>query len=117
MLLPRMDNESRETGSRFRIVILTVFKCVFICMSTPEKKSVGYKWAVCMGSRNGRNAPVIVPCTTDPFFNSIVTVSLFNFIKNLKNGGGCQPSVVDSNMRRQEGHAAVFWGLAMWYIH
>src|SRR6266849_4785946 len=32
-----MDKESSETGSRFRIVILTVFKCVFICMSTPER--------------------------------------------------------------------------------
>lgn len=59
-LLPRMDKESRETGSRFRVVILTVFKCVFICISTP----------------------VIVPCTIDPFLSSIVTVSLFNFIKN-----------------------------------
>jgi len=27
--------------------------------------------------------PVIVPWTIDPFFSSIVTVSLFNFIKNL----------------------------------
>ena len=26
---------------------------------------------------------MIVPCTTEPFFSSIVTVSLFNFIKNL----------------------------------
>jgi len=56
-----MESESREVGSRLRIVILTVFRCVFICMSTP----------------------VIVPCTTDPFLSSIVTVSLFNFIKNL----------------------------------
>lgn len=30
------------------------------------------------------NAPVIVPWTTDPFLSSIVTVSLFNFIKNLR---------------------------------
>jgi len=32
-----------------------------------------------------RSAPVIVPCTIDPFLSSIVTVSLFNFIKNLRN--------------------------------
>ena len=31
----------------------------------------------------GWRLPVIVPCTTDPFFSSIVTDSLFNFIKNL----------------------------------
>jgi hypothetical protein len=30
------------------------------------------------------DTPVMVPCTTDPFFSSMVTVSLFNFIKNLK---------------------------------
>lgn len=30
------------------------------------------------------DVPVIVPCTTDPFFNSMVTVSLFNFIKKLE---------------------------------
>ena len=29
------------------------------------------------------DVPVIVPWTTDPFFSSIVTVSLFNFIKKL----------------------------------
>lgn len=30
------------------------------------------------------HSPVIVPCTIDPFLSSIVTVSLFNFIKNLE---------------------------------
>lgn len=30
-----------------------------------------------------QHAPVIVPCTTEPFLSSIVTVSLFSFIKNL----------------------------------
>jgi hypothetical protein len=30
-----------------------------------------------------RLVPVIVPCTTEPFLSSIVTVSLFSFIKNL----------------------------------
>jgi len=61
MLLPRMDKVSSACGSRLRAVILTVLRCVFICMSTP----------------------VIVPWTTEPFFSSMVTVSLFSFIKNL----------------------------------
>jgi hypothetical protein len=34
-VLPRIDSESRGTGSLFRIVSRTVFKCVFIDMSTP----------------------------------------------------------------------------------
>jgi hypothetical protein len=32
---------------------------------------------------NNKNLPVMVPWTTVPFFSSIDTVSLFNFIKNL----------------------------------
>ena len=39
MLLPRMDRESREAGSRLRAVILTVLRCVFIFMSTPTHTS------------------------------------------------------------------------------
>lgn len=33
-----------------------------------------------------RSSQVIVPCTVDPFLSSIVTVSLFSFIKNLFDG-------------------------------
>jgi hypothetical protein len=54
-----MDSESRGTGSRFRMVSRTVFKCVFIDMSTP----------------------VIVPLMMVPFLSSIVTLSLLSFIK------------------------------------
>lgn len=60
-LFPRTLRLSKLTGSLFFTVIFTVFKCVFILISTP----------------------VIVPWTTVPFFNSIETVSLFSFIKNL----------------------------------
>jgi hypothetical protein len=42
-----------------------------------EKKKNKTKW------KEAVSAPVIVPCTTDPFLSSTVTVSLFNFIKNL----------------------------------
>jgi hypothetical protein len=35
MLFPRMDKESRVVGSRFLVVIFTVLRWVFICMSTP----------------------------------------------------------------------------------
>lgn len=50
---------------RFK-VILTDLRWVFIETSIPE----------------------MVPCTTVPFFNSIVTVSLLNFIKNLQKWNG-----------------------------
>lgn len=43
MLLPRMDNESSVVGSRLRAVILTVFRCVFICMSTPARSA--HRWS------------------------------------------------------------------------
>lgn len=36
ILLPRMLSESRLVGSRFLTVILTVFKCVFMLISTPK---------------------------------------------------------------------------------
>lgn len=35
MLLPLIERESSEEGSRFRAVIFTVLRWVFICMSTP----------------------------------------------------------------------------------
>jgi len=40
--------------------------------------------------------PVIVPCTTDPFFSSIVTVSLFSFIKNL---GTCMSVAISAEFK------------------
>lgn len=43
MLLPRMESESNDVGSRLRAVIFTVFKCVFICMSTPNSEM--HSWA------------------------------------------------------------------------
>ena len=36
ILFPRMDRLSSDVGSRLRAVILTVLRCVFICMSTPR---------------------------------------------------------------------------------
>ena len=62
MLFPLILSVSKFTGSRFLIVILTAFRWVFIATSTP----------------------VTVPCTWVPFFNSTVTVSWDNFIRNLK---------------------------------
>ena len=40
-------------------------------------------------------SPVTVPETTVPFLSSIVTDSLFNFIKNLFNGDGFKLSIRD----------------------
>jgi hypothetical protein len=56
-----MLRKSCLTGFFPLIVDFTFLRYVFILISTP----------------------VIVPCTTVPFLSSIVTVSLFNFIKNL----------------------------------
>lgn len=81
MLLPRIDKLSSDVGSRLRAVIFTVFRCVFICMSTPSSLHIMSNEA---GTSVEKNVPVIVPCTTDPFLSSTVTVSLFNFIKNLE---------------------------------
>lgn len=61
MLFPRILSVSSCTGSRFFRVIFTALRCVFMLTSTP----------------------VIVPWTCVPFFNSMVTVSWLNFIKNL----------------------------------
>lgn len=61
--LPLIDSESRETGSLFLSVILTVRKWVFIATSTPT----------------------MVPVTSVPFFNSIVTLSWASFIKKRTN--------------------------------
>jgi hypothetical protein len=57
-----MERKSWRTGFFPLIVDFTFRKYVFILMSTP----------------------VMVPCTTVPFFNSMVTVSLLSFIKNLE---------------------------------
>ena len=76
--------ESNVTGFCPFTVIFTAFKWVFIDMSTPvcgedegfskkKKKWRHYTWHV----------PPTVPWTIVPFFNSIVTVSLLSFIKNL----------------------------------
>jgi hypothetical protein len=43
--------------------------------------------------------PVIVPVTTDPFFSSTVTVSLFSFIKNLKTKADQHAIVVGQGVR------------------
>jgi hypothetical protein len=48
-----------------------------------------------MIERRKQNIPVMVPCTTEPFLSSIVTVSLFSFIKNL-NGEDCVSILLDS---------------------
>jgi hypothetical protein len=93
-----MDRVSRETGSRLRMVSLTVLRWVFICWSTPEEG--GKEGEEDEGSDDpqiGRlrdlesipwllrsDSPVTVPCTMDPFLSSIVTLSLLSFIKNLQ---------------------------------
>ena len=41
MLFPRIESESNCVGSRLRVDILTVFKWVFICISTPGMTIVG----------------------------------------------------------------------------
>jgi len=86
ILLPWMDNESRDIVSQLQAVILMVLMCVFICMSIPEWWGIFriYNW---VGVRK-EGLPVIVPCTVDLFLSLMVTVSLFYFIKNLRGGGG-----------------------------
>ena len=87
MLFPRIESESRDCGSRLRAVRRTVFRCVFICMSTPVVVTrVTLNQSVSPKRKNQigfQTVPVMVPCTTEPFLSSIVTVSLFNFIRNL----------------------------------
>lgn len=61
MLLPLIVRESWVTGFLFFSVIFTVFRCVFMLMSTPTTD----------------------PCTTVPFFSSMSTVSPLSFIRNL----------------------------------
>ena len=73
MLLPLTLIESKETGFLPLIVILTAFKCVFMATSTPIRKPY-----------DAAHAPVIVPEMIVPFFNSMVTVSVESFIKNLR---------------------------------
>ena len=41
MLFPRIESESSCVGSRLRVDILTVFKWVFICISTPGRATAG----------------------------------------------------------------------------
>lgn len=74
---------SREMGSWPLMVIFTVRRAVFIWgeteeivpwMMVPENKLARY--CIPPSSRNKTRAPV-------PFFNSIVTVSLAHFIRNL----------------------------------
>ena len=85
MLLPRIERESREVGSRLRAVILTVLRCVFICISTPA----GRVSNACNSLHLVRDAPVIVPWITEPFLSSTVTVSLLSFIRNLRERKRC----------------------------
>lgn len=73
MLLPLTLIESKETGFLPLIVILTAFKCVFMATSTPIRKP-----------SDAAHAPVMVPEMIVPFFNSMVTVSVESFIKNLR---------------------------------
>jgi len=73
-----MDNESSGTGSLFRIVRRTVFKCVFIDMSTPVTvpfTTVPEIHEYCLKRETEERGRV-------PFFNSTVTLSLFSFIRN-----------------------------------
>lgn len=74
MLFPRILSVSSCTGSRFFRVIFTALRCVFMLTSTP----------------------VIVPWTCVPFFNSMVTVSWLNFIKNLRHWMGRNGSAFTS---------------------
>ena len=65
ILLLQMDNESRDIVSWLWAVILTVLRCVFICMSTLSEGafSVFDNW---VGVRK-EGLPVIVPCTVNLF--------------------------------------------------
>jgi hypothetical protein len=74
-----MDRESNGTGSRLRIVSRTVFKCVFIDMSTPVMVPL-------MTVPKKSEVRIKVECNLKeyedlPFLSSIVTLSLFSFIK------------------------------------
>ena len=80
-----MESESSEVGSRFRAVILTVLRWVFICMSTP----MGSMSDGCKPLQTIGNEPVIVPWITEPFLSSTVTVSLLSFMRNLRVKGIC----------------------------
>ena len=74
-----MDNESNGTGSLFRIVRRTVFKCVFIDMSTPVTvpfTTVPDTYEYCCLKREMEERERV------PFFSSTVTLSLFSFIRN-----------------------------------
>ena len=88
-------------------VSFTVFRCVFMLMSTPAAMKIrphaGFRFYMTDNARfwcSGRiddvdetvsvtnaklwpGSPKMVPCTTVPFFSSIVTVSFDNFMRNL----------------------------------
>jgi len=110
MVFPRMDKWSNVCGFRPLTVSLTDFKCVFMLMSTPvlssregKEEDLGEEEVsistllVCAqtttrrkfynssrtNSKTTERVPKIVPEHVVPFFNSIVTVSLFNFWRNL----------------------------------
>lgn len=73
---------SREIGSRPLGVILTVRRAVFICGET----EVMVPWRIVpivyqLGPR--KDVIVRMDGVDEPFFNSIVTVSLAHFIKKL----------------------------------
>ena len=51
-----MERESREVGSRLRAVILTVLRCVFICMSTPATSVSRYAGEARKSVRTGDGA-------------------------------------------------------------
>jgi len=75
-----MDNESSGTGSLFRIVRRTVFKCVFIDMSTPV--TVPFTTVPEIYERCLKKETAAEERRGVPFFNSTVTLSLFSFIRN-----------------------------------
>jgi hypothetical protein len=101
MLLPRMDRKSWCTGFLPFSVTLALRKYVFIDTSTPNRRQPTqsdnrqtqvnpsrqntsmFLARVRAHEQRGEHSPVIVPETTVPFLSSIVTDSLFNFIKNL----------------------------------
>jgi len=110
MVFPRMDKWSNVCGFRPLTVSLTDFKCVFMLTSTPvvyhrvkEKEDLGEEEVTVLvllvraddkrrnvlqnllfaNSKTTERVPKIVPEHVVPFFNSIVTVSLFNFWRNL----------------------------------
>lgn len=54
------------------------------CMNGCDSQSILYEKTASLDIQSLSILPVMVPCTTVPFFNSIVTVSWLNFIKNLQ---------------------------------